>query len=148
LRDRGQVVWGQLIQANQILFKPDNPHTLPANILSSTDPFFDGRVALLTRMARGLFAQKGTTRADRELREFIHGITDERVRILRRELPRGYSGGRAVYFATCFIQPGHLPDNYLARPAFPLLVNFEETEAVMILPACFWPSELVASWRG
>jgi hypothetical protein len=142
------VFWGHLVQANNMLFDPDNLHTLPANVIYSTDPFFDGRVSILASIGKGLFAQKGSSRADRELREFIRVITDERERILRRELPRGYCGGRCVYFASCFIQPGHLPDGYVARPAFPLLVNVEETEAVMILPSRFWPPELVSSWRG
>ncbi len=147
LRDRGQVVWGQLVQANQILFDPSNRLTLPANVIYSLDPHFDGRVDLLDRMAHGLFAQKGSVPADRELREFVRVITDERERIMRQELPRGYCGGRSVYFTTCFIQPGHLPDNCLVLPTFPLLVNFPETEAVMILPSRFWPHELTSDWR-
>jgi hypothetical protein len=148
LRDRGQVYWGHLVQANQMLFDPQNPHTLPANVIYSTDPFFDGRVAILASIGHGLFAQKGSSGADPELRAFVRAITNERERILRRELPAGYCGNRPVYFTTCFIQPGHLPDHCVARPAFPLLVNFEETEAVMILPSRFWPPELVSSWRG
>ena len=56
LRDRGQVYWGHLIQANSLLFKPDNPHTLPAYIVYSTDPFFDCRVSILASFAKGLFA--------------------------------------------------------------------------------------------
>src|SRR5262249_19146105 len=62
---RGQVVWGQLVQANQILFNPENRMTCPANVIYSSDPFFDGRLSLLSSMARGLFAQKGSTRANR-----------------------------------------------------------------------------------
>jgi hypothetical protein len=147
LRDRGRVFWGHLVQANNLLFEPDNPHTLAANIVYATDPFFDGRAAVLARIAKGLFAQKGSSRADRELREFVRVVTDERERVLRRELPRGYCGGRCVYFATCLIQPGHLPGNHLARPAFPLVVNYQETEAVMVLPSRFWPPELAAQWR-
>ncbi len=147
LRERGQVVWGQLVQANQILFNPANPHTLPANVIYSLDEYFDGRVGLLERMARGLFARKGSVPADRELREFVRVITDERERIMRRELPRGYCGGRSVYFATCFIQPSHLPGNCLVNPTFPLLVNFPETEAVMLLPSLFWPPEVLTQWR-
>jgi hypothetical protein len=148
LRDRGQVHWGCLVQANRILFDPQNPETLPANIVYSTDPFFDGRVSILTRIATGLFSQKGTTPADRELKEFVRVITDERERILRRELPRGYCSGRSVYFATTFIQPRHLPGNCLTRPAFPVLVNLQETEGVTILPHLFWPPNLVADWRS
>ena len=46
-----------------------------------------------------------STKADRELQDFVRAVTNERERVLRRELPRGYCGGRSVYFATCFIQP-------------------------------------------
>jgi hypothetical protein len=146
LRDRGEVVWGRLVQANQILFDPSNHYTAPANVIYSLDPYFDGRVGTLGRIAHGLFARKGTVPGDRELREFVRVITDERERIMRRELPRGYCGGQSVYFTTCFVQPGHLPGNRIARPEFPLLVDFRETEAVMVLPSRFWPPELVSQW--
>lgn len=147
LRDRGQVVWGRLVQANRVLFDPSNPHTLPAIVIYSLDPHFDGRASLLERMARGLFAQKGSVPADPELSEFVRAITGEREQIMRRELPHKYCGGRSVYFTTCFIQPSHLPGNCLVRPTFPLLVNFQETEAVMLLPSRFWPASFASEWR-
>jgi hypothetical protein len=147
LLTRGRVVWGQLVQANQILFDPKNRMTCPANAIYSTDPFFDGRLALLSSMARGLFAQKGSTRANRELQVFVDAVTNEMARVLRREMPHTYTGGRPVYFATCFIQPAHLPYGYLNRPSFPVVVNPEETPAMMLLPSRFWPPELVSHWR-
>jgi hypothetical protein len=144
---RGHVVWGQLVQANQILFDPTNRMTCPANAIYSTDPFFDGRLALLTRMARGLFSQKGSKRVDQELKEFVAAVTDEMARVLRREMPHYYTGGRSVCFATCFIQPTHLPFGYLNRPSFPIIVSPEETPAMMLLPSRYWPPELVSHWR-
>src|SRR5262249_9788146 len=33
LRDRGRVVWGHLVQANQLLFDPNNDDTAPANMM-------------------------------------------------------------------------------------------------------------------
>ncbi|HYT92021.1 MAG TPA: hypothetical protein VEL76_25120 [Gemmataceae bacterium] len=144
---RGQVYWGTLVQANQILFQPQNRMTLPANAIYSTDPFFDGRLSLLASMARGLFAQKGSTRADRELQGFVDAVTDELARVLRREMPHSYTGGRSVCLATCFIQPSHLPDGYLRRSSFPVVVNPEETPAMMLLPSRYWSPELVSHWR-
>lgn len=148
LRDRGRVVWGHIVQANSLLFDPANRMTLAANVVYSPDPYFDGRVSLLADIAHGLFAQKGTTPADRDLREFVRVITDERERVLRRELPRRYCEGRSVYFATCLIQPGHLPGNCLTQSAFPLLINPAETRLVMVLPARFWPARLIARWQA
>jgi hypothetical protein len=148
LLERGEVVWGRLVQANQILFDASNHYTAPANVIYSLDPYFDGRVASLGAIAHDLFARKGTVPGERELRELARVITDERERIMRRELPCGYCGGRSVYFTTCFIRPGHLPGNRIVLPEFPLLVNFRETEAVIVLPSRFWPADLVAEWLG
>jgi hypothetical protein len=146
LLEGGEVVWGQLVQANQILFDPSNNYTAPANVIYSLNSDFDGRTDFLAGIAHGLFARKGTVPRERELREFVRVITDERARIMRRELPLSYCGGRSVYFTTCFIRPGHLPGNRIARPEFPLLVNYRETESVMVLPSRFWPAELVEQW--
>jgi hypothetical protein len=145
---QGQVFWGQLVQANQILFVPENRMTCPANVVYSTDSFFDGRLSLLSSMARGLFAQKGSTRADREIQEFVDAVTDEMRRVLRQEMPHSYTGGRSVYFATCFIQPTHLPFGYLNRPSFPIIVNPEQTPAMMLLPSRYWSPDLIELWRG
>jgi hypothetical protein len=148
LRDRGQIVWGQLIQANRLLFDSANQHTLAAGIVYSVDPYFDGRVQLLRSIASGLFAQKGSVPKDAELREFVAAITSEQSPFIRRELPRAHCGNRSVFFGTCLFQPSHLPDNRLSSMSFPLLVNLQETEAVMVLPARFWPAALVSRWRS
>src|SRR5262245_39677660 len=60
LLNRGEIVWGRLVQANQILFDPSNDNTAPANMIYSLDPYFDGRVDILGGVAHGLFARKGT----------------------------------------------------------------------------------------
>jgi hypothetical protein len=70
------------------------------------------------------------------------------ARVLRREMPHSYNGGRSVCFATCFIQPTHLPGGYLKRSSFPIIVSPEETPAMMLLPSRYWPPELVAQWRA
>ena len=144
----GRVFWGHLVQANQILFDPDNRFTCPANVVYSTDPFFDGRLSLLSSMARGLFAQKGSTSAGREIQAFVDAVTDEMARVLRREMPHSYTGGRSVYFATCFIQPTHLPGGHLTRSSFPVIVSPEETPAMMLLPSRYWTPELLSQWRA
>jgi hypothetical protein len=144
---RGKVVWGQLVQANQILFRPENRNTCPANVIYSADPFFDGRLSLLSSMAGSLFAQKGSTKADREIQSFVDAVTDEMTRVLQREMPYSFTGGRSVYFATCFIQPGHLPDGYIVGPSFPVIINPEETPAMMLLPSRYWAAALISHWR-
>ncbi len=142
----GTIVWGHLVQANSMAFDRKNIRTLPANVLYSFDTYFDSDVMYLGAIARSLFAQKGTSPADREIREFVRVITDELERSIRRELPRHYCCGHSVFFADCFIQPSHLPGKCLTGSYFPMLVNPEETAATMILPSQYWPTEFVRGW--
>ena len=114
LRERGRVYWGHFIQANQVLFQPGNAHTCPANLVFSTEPFFDDKPNLLGQLARGLGGMKGGEPADPSLADFVHVITDERARILCRELPRPYCRGHLAYFATVYVEPRQLPGGYLA----------------------------------
>ena len=146
LRDRGRVVWGFLVQANQTLFDPTNRQTLPANVIYSPDPYFDTRVSFLQSLAQGLFELKGTSPGDQELERFAAAITDELARTMRLTLPGSLCEGREVCLTTCLIQPSHLPGGYLADGYFPLVICPEQTEAVMILPVDYWPQELRQTW--
>ena len=83
----------------------------------------------------------------RDIQEFVDAVTNEMERVLRREMPSSYTGGRSVCFATSFIQPGHLPFGYLSRASFPVIINPEETPAMMLLPSRYWASDLVSHWR-
>jgi hypothetical protein len=146
LRDGGRVVWGFLVQANNMLFDPANRLVLPANVIYSPDQSFDGRVSVLEGIAHKLFELKGTSPRDKELRRFAHAITDELLRTMRLPLPGSLCENREVYFTTCLVQPSHLPDGHLGASYFPLVICPEQTEAVMILPSEYWPDELCAAW--
>src|SRR5262249_19189053 len=55
LRDYGRVVWGCLVQANQVLFNPSNRQMLPANVIYSPDTYFDDHLTFLRSVASELF---------------------------------------------------------------------------------------------
>jgi hypothetical protein len=146
LRDQGRVVWGALVQANNVLFDPDNRMTLPANAIYSTERYFDDRVDELRRLGRELFDLKGTRPRDPELTRFANIVTSETRRVMKKQIPPEYCDDRKVYFTTLLIQPSHLPDGYLAEGFFPLVICPGETPATMILPAHYWPKGLRRIW--
>ena len=148
LRDRGRVVWGCLVQANHNLFQPTNRQTLPANVIYSLDAYFDEQTLLLLQVAQRLFNLKGTSPEDQAVARFAAAITNELARTMRLALPPSLSLGEQAFLTTCLIQPSHLPTGYLVSGLFPLLICPEETEAVMILPARYWPDALVQSWNN
>jgi hypothetical protein len=145
LRDQGRLVWGALVQANQILFDPRNRMVLPANVIYSPDAHFDGRVEVLQELASGIFDLKGSS-ADDEMEQFARAVTNETARTMRLPLPRSLCEGKEAYFTTCLIQPAHLPGGCLAAGFFPLVICPEKTDAVMILPASYWPKQLRDAW--
>ena len=66
---------------------------------------------------------------------------------MRLQLPLSISQDREVYLTTCLIQPSHLPGGHLATGYFPLVICPEKTDAVMIVPAWFWPREARWAWE-
>jgi hypothetical protein len=142
LRDHGRVVWGYLVQANEVMFDPTNTQTVPGNAIYCTDPDADDQVVLFQGVASGLFGLKGTTPRDIDLTRFSEAITNETARTMRLPLPRSLCRGKMAFFTTCLFQPSHLPGGYLASGVFPLVICPERTEAVMVLPARYWPEEL------
>lgn len=147
LHDHGQIFWGHLVQANNLLFRSDNEHTLPAAIIYSTDPHYDGDVVALRELAKELVIGKGAEPSNEVMRDFVNQLSREYEKILKRQLPMAFCEGRTIHYAWIFVQPNHLPSGNLASQWFPVIVSEKETEAVMILPSYFWPSQLLTYWR-
>jgi hypothetical protein len=148
LQNDGRVVWGYLVQANQLLFSTENHQMLPANVIYSPDTYYDDKPEVLLDVAQSLFQLKGTASDDKDLLKFIYAITNEKERTMRLALPRSVCQGKEAFFTTFLIQPSHLPGGCMASGYFPLLVCPEKTDAVMILPARYWPEELCAVWTA
>ena len=146
LRDHGELVWGHIVQANQILFDRSNSQPMPACGVYSSDPYFDDRVNSLRDIGHELYELKGTIPDDPQLRRFARVITGEKERLYAVRIPRSLCENRNVYYTTFMVDPEHLPDGYLAAGYFPLLICPQRTDAVMILPACFWPRMLRDYW--
>jgi hypothetical protein len=143
----GRVVWGHIIQANQLLFSP-GPDDMPAEVIYSFDPALESDATLRTYedLAARLFALKGTAQSDPRLAEISRVLAAEIERTPRRELPRDLTAGRQIFHTTIMGVRKHLPRGHLAEPFFPLVASPDLTWT-MILPARFWPAELHTSWQ-
>jgi hypothetical protein len=146
LQDHGRVVWSYLVQANSLLFSAENNLTCPGNVVYSPDTFFDGRLDALQEIARSIGELKGTLPRNKVARQFAEAVTDEMKRTLRMQIPEEFCDGRKVYFTTLFFQPNHFPDGFIARGFMPLLISPKRTDATMVLPAKYWPKDLLRLW--
>jgi hypothetical protein len=147
LYQRGVVVWGHIVQANNRLFTP-GPDDCPASVIYSPDPALDNKPASLERIAQSLFAVKGTGQSDAELAEFSRLLANERDRAMRLAVPKSLCEGVQVYHTGVMVVRKHLPRGYLTGSLFPLLIQPSITPAAIILPSQYWPPELTERWRG
>jgi hypothetical protein len=138
LRDRGRVVWGQLVQANSLLFQP-GPNNCPANVIYEPVASGERSYTALPRIANSIFGLKGQRHHDTELAECARWVTNERHRMVDAPVPKRLTGGRDVVFSTVMVHRKHLPSGYLSCSMFPLVINPEETPWTMILPHYYWP---------
>lgn len=144
LFSRGIVVWGHVVQANQLLFGSGH-HNCPGEVVYSLD---DARIEPedLEQIASRLFALKGTEPQDRESRRIADYLTDECQRVFGLSVPGMLSYPFRCEISTTFFARHHLPGRRLCHPLLPLVVSPHQPRLAMPLPAKYWPSELVAWW--
>jgi hypothetical protein len=142
----GKVVWGALVQANNLLFKV-GPNDHPAMTIYAPDRSFDDRPEALKAIASRLFRLKNTTPEDRDERRLAAAITNEMERGMGWLVPRSMTGGREVLSTGFMVFRSHIPGRRLQGGWFPLLIH-DDTPAVMIVPSQFWPRELVSRWSA
>jgi hypothetical protein len=133
----GIIVWGHIIQANELLFeKGKRDH--PAAIVYSLERIVDREPEILARVARFLFSIKGKE-TDQELQEFSEKLAGEIVADWKLPVPLSLAGGVQCFYITTMVVRKHLPKKILSGSLFPFLVCPAKTDVGMILPARYWP---------
>jgi len=139
LLSKGRVGWAALVQANRILFSQgDDDH--PAQLVYSTDSYFNKCPDELANLATQLYQLKNTTPSEASLKEIAELITGELIRDFQWRLPRKMSE-REVFSSTFMVYRQHLPSQVLVGQIFPVV--YDESGFVMIVPSHYWPIELV-----
>ena len=148
LLTHGSLTWGQIVQANTLLFEPGKIDS-PCDVLYPLKPA-NGDNEALSDMAASLFELKATWKqqGDPELRRFGKTLANETTRRLGETIHPAVTGGRDVRHSAMMVVRKHLPTGYLADGFFPLLIDPRVTGAVTIVPKAFWPDELVALWMS
>lgn len=148
LFENGRVVWGHIVQANALLFK-EGKSNCPAELVFSLDPRVDKNPEFLTLTAECLFELKGTEPDDEALAPFAEHLTDEMTRRFGVEVPLQLSGNVPCVLSTTMVFRKHLPNGMLSQSLMPILVDPDNPQAALILPARFWPKDLEHWWmRG
>jgi hypothetical protein len=143
----GQVTWGATVQANELLFDA-GPLDHPAEAVYPADLGSQARLAELARAAQACYDLKEQTVDDPELQAVADHLTDEMTRVFGRPVPRSLSPDLPCETTTFLVVRRHIPRRKLCGPFFPLLVTPRPPRLATILPARYWPPELVRWWEA
>jgi hypothetical protein len=138
----GRVVWGHFVQANGLLFSP-GAFDSPATMLYGLDPIWDDNPRTLQTIAHELYAMKGSVPQEPQFREIAAHLTSEWDRSMVMRVPEPIARGYELVVTSVMVHRRHLPSGYLTSGLVPLVINPRETPCTMILPARYWPLELL-----
>jgi hypothetical protein len=144
LLSEGHLVWGALVQANNLMFKPGDANC-PGLLVYSPDPHFDAHPLQLQRLARAFLALKGTQPEHPDLRALARLATDEAGQMQSLVLPRVLAP-QEIRTSAFMLFRQHIPNAVMGGSLFPLLTH-RSTPAVLMLPFEFWPIELIIRWK-
>ena len=141
----GRIVWGHIVQANQLLFQRGS-QDCPAAVVYCPAGTAAASPQYLQYLARMLFSLKGTTPADPELRPLANSLTNEVDRPYGIRVPEKLSPRAACMMSVTFICRKHLPNRRLSSSCLPFLVTEQAPFTAMPLPSRFWPDDFVERW--
>lgn len=150
LREQGEVVWGQVMQANNFLFAPGlNGESHAATILHASPALDDP--AALSAIAGRIVALGAHPQNSPDSKTAVAMMHPSR-RKYWVPVPQSLAGGHEVYCSDMLIFRKLLPPQpkgaTLQKMVLPILVARELTNVVMQVPSKFWPEEFLRFWES
>ncbi len=147
LLQKGTIIYASLVQANTLLFKRFPPYNCPAQIIYSTNSFFDPDTVKLYTIASYLYSYKNQPESDIPdgLKEIAKVITDERD---RTDFTFSWNiNGKLTEFRMLptMIYRKLLPKGKLCGNLFPILTA-PECNQILILPKQYWTKNFTQAW--
>lgn len=140
---KGRVVWGALIQANNLLFSPENPSSCPGEVLY--DPTGRTEPSVLMDTAHQLFTLKTADITETDQQAYANHLKDERTRTLGMDCPNSIST-LPLKMSSMYFWRVHLPNAMLSLSYFPILIHDDCDGAITLLPARFWSKDFYQRW--
>lgn len=142
--ETGDLIWGHVVQANTILFRPGD-EVSGAVVAYGTAPDRDVTPTELRRAASAAMAAKGKKQVDPALAFVGATLAAEYTRHPAIDLPPPVTRGVAMRMAIAVVHREFLPRGYLVSGLLPLVAS-PERDFVCLLPARYWAEDLVRGW--
>jgi hypothetical protein len=141
----GEVSWGIVQKANPRLLEPAGTGSSPGTFVFSPDRYYDSAPAVLTDLAARLLASERGDNGDPDLDRYRDVLARQLDRSGKLPIAPKLVEGREVYAVDLVVHREHLPVPYLAGTILPLFHHASSRHA-WIVPADYWPQNLVAAW--
>jgi hypothetical protein len=145
LLDQGDVVWGHVVSANQLLWAPGSI-TSVASVVHVAAGDRSVHIEELERAANRIPHVRADS-VDEGLATLGASVAKEVGREFSLPVPPLVGDGRPLLFSTVLIAPHHLPLPYLAAGFLPLMASAKHRE-VILLPSRAWSADLVEAWTA
>jgi hypothetical protein len=142
---QGKLVWAHIVQANTMLFSPGRDG-YPALVVYAAIDRPDLDPAILSAIASKTFDLKGTQPTDPNLIKVADCLTDEYSRPYGLFLPSNFALNIPCEITTIYVDRKHLPNGYLSKGIFPLIVSDRDPKIATILPSRYWPLATIDWW--
>ena len=134
----GVVVWGAIVQANQLLFE-NHAIDAPCEVVYCPDVEASVDPEWLLEAASDLFALKSQVDLDSELQPIADHLTDETTRSFGRNVPRSYIREHPLALTTMLLFRKHVPGKKLTGRLLPILITQDAPRVAMVVPFRMWP---------
>lgn len=138
LAERGRIVWGYVVAADEKLRSASNRQSQTAIVLYGTGEELDDRLDLLERVGDRL----AVASSDADVAADLSLARPP----MAKGLPAGRSEGASLFLSGTLITPTTLPLDRLERNLLPLLIAPDKLKYVLPLPKRWWSEALIAYW--
>jgi hypothetical protein len=144
LVNHGSVVWGALVQANNLMFSP-GPHDSPGVAVYCPEPHWHDDLRRLSDVAQRVMDLKngnGTTPEEKKVGKWL---ADERTPFQAHPVPKPIAGDSPILTNTIMFPRKHLPNGVLSNSYFPIMVH-ADCKSIAVVPGRYWDPDLVDLW--
>lgn len=149
LFEKGEIYYGYIVQANEILFNDKPRVDCPANVIYSTDSYVNENPDILRKFAKKLFSYKEMPLdvVPELLREVVAIIKDERSRQsvdIHLQMDDGHE--ITITFMTMMVFRKYLPSHKLNGSLIPIMAYPQKCRSVMIVPKKYWSESFIKQY--
>lgn len=147
LLQQGEIVYANIVQANNFLFEKKPRYDCPAQIVFSKDPYLVENPKPLSVTARNIFAMKGKDpeKVKKEWRAIAFAVTNEHDRSSFTFPMSVDERSFECNLIPTMIHRDLLPEGRLCASLFPVLTA-PGCKQVMILPKKYWTKNFTQAW--